>query len=71
MEHNEELVGKKVLVLTEGRTEEKGMLKGRMATQAPDIDGHVIITQGDASPGQMVDVRITKAYPYDLEGGIV
>jgi len=71
LEHNNELVGKKVLVLTEGQMEEKGMLKGRMATQAPDIDGHVVITQGDASPGQMVDVRITKAYPYDLEGEIV
>ncbi len=42
-----------------------------MATQAPDIDGHVVITGGRAFPGQIVDVRITKALPYDLEGETV
>lgn len=68
LEHNRDLVGKRVLVLVEGGLAETGMLRGRMAAQAPDIDGQVLITKGSASPGQMVDVRITNARPYDLEG---
>ncbi len=71
LEHNESLVGKRVLVLIEGPLKGRDTLKGRMATQAPDIDGEVTITKGKASPGQIVEVHITKAFPYDLEGEIV
>ena len=71
LEHNQGLIGKRVRVLVEGLLGGNGMMKGRMATQAPDIDGQVIVTTGSASPGQMVDVRITKAHPYDLEGEMV
>ena len=41
---------------------------GRLASQAPDeIDGHAIITSGDATPGDIVLCRVEKAHPYDLE----
>ena len=68
LEHHSELVGKEVAVLVDGRGQEDGVLRGRMETQAPEIDGQVMIMGGDASPGDMVAVRITRAYPYDLEG---
>jgi ribosomal protein S12 methylthiotransferase len=71
LEHHSELIGKKVLVLAEGPVGDRDIVTGRMATQAPEIDGQVMITKGSASPGQMVTVRITEAYPYDLGGEIV
>ncbi|MBW2123529.1 MAG: TRAM domain-containing protein, partial [Deltaproteobacteria bacterium] len=70
LEHNRSLVGKTVPVLVEGRLGDSGILRGRMATQAPEIDGQVLITRGTASPGEILEVRITKALPYDLEGEI-
>jgi ribosomal protein S12 methylthiotransferase len=70
LEHNRGLIGEKVVVLIEERLED-ATFKGRMATQAPDVDGHVTIAGGRAQPGEMVDVLITKAHPYDLEGEIV
>ncbi len=71
LEHNKTLIGERVRVLVEELLGEAGMLKGRMATQAPEIDGQVVIRTGSASPGQMVDVLITEAHPYDLEGEMV
>jgi ribosomal protein S12 methylthiotransferase len=70
LEHNKALIGQRVIVLVEGSLGENNLLKGRMATQAPDIDGHVTISEGHAAVGDMVDVLITKAHPYDLEGVI-
>ncbi len=71
LEHNSRLIGRRVLVLIDGLLGDKDSLAGRMATQAPEIDGRVIMNAGTASPGQMVEVRITKAHPYDLEGEVV
>jgi len=46
-----------------------------METQAPDIDGCVLINDApegfDPTPGQMVDVLIEEAQEYDLVGRIV
>jgi ribosomal protein S12 methylthiotransferase len=68
LENNTALIGETVPVLIEERLGENGMLKGRMATQAPEIDGHVTLSGGTASPGQFVDVLIRRVDPYDLEG---
>lgn len=40
---------------------------GRLARQAPEVDGHVIITQGSAPPGGIVPCRLTACHAYDLE----
>src|SRR5581483_7338676 len=47
-----EMVGRTVEVLLEGRSEESDLLlQGRMQTQAPDIDGHVLINDvADVEP---------------------
>ena len=66
------MVGKKVRVLLEGPSNESDLLlQGRMETQAPDIDGHVLINDtGDCEPtvGNFYDVEITEALEYDLIG---
>ena len=42
------------------------LLRGRLATQAPEIDGQVILNDGSAEPGSFVTCEVTEAHPYDL-----
>jgi ribosomal protein S12 methylthiotransferase len=70
------MVGKQVQVLFEGESNESDLLwQGRMETQAPDIDGCVLINDVPEgfvpTPGEMVKVLITEAQEYDLVGKIV
>ncbi len=63
-------------MLFEGESEETDLLwQGRMETQAPDIDGCVLINDApegfEPAPGQFVNVEITEAQEYDLVGRIV
>jgi ribosomal protein S12 methylthiotransferase len=74
---NERLVGSRVRVLMEGASEETELLlQGRMETQAPNIDGVVLVNdageEGRApGEGEFVTVEITEAHDYDLVGRIV
>lgn len=71
-ENNRRMVGQRYKVLVEGLSRESDLLlQGRWYGQAQEIDGVVLINDGDASPGDMVEVEITEALPYDLVGGIV
>jgi ribosomal protein S12 methylthiotransferase len=63
------MVGRSVEVLVEERDRRKKLLRGRLKTQAPEIDGSVFL-KGKARPGDWVEARITKALPYDLIGQI-
>jgi ribosomal protein S12 methylthiotransferase len=69
------LVGSTAEVLFEGRSEESDLLlQGRVQTQAPDIDGHVLINDvGDLEPvtGGFYNVEITDSLEYDVIGKIV
>ena len=59
-------------VLIEGVSRETDLLlEGRTRYQAPDIDGCVLINEGDTRLGDIVDVEITEAQTYDLMGRIV
>lgn len=59
-------------VLVEGYSEETELLlKGRSVRQAPDVDGQVYITAGQADVGDIVPLRITDSSEYDLIGEIV
>ena len=59
-------------VLVEGLSRETDLLlEGRTRFQAPDIDGCVLINDGQAQPGDIVQVEISEAQTYDLVGGIV
>jgi len=63
------LVGRRMEVLVEGLDRQKRLLRGRLKTQAPEIDGSILL-RGKAKPGDWVEARITKALPYDLIGQI-
>jgi ribosomal protein S12 methylthiotransferase len=73
---NKARVGDTVRVLFEGESKETELLwQGRMETQAPDIDGCVLINDVPdgmlPAEGDFVNVEITAAHEYDLVGGIV
>lgn len=73
---HKEMIGKTVRVLFEGESQESELLwQGRLETQAPDIDGCVLINEVPDDfvplPGKMVDVLITEAQEYDLVGTII
>ena len=65
-------VGEAARVLIDGPSgEHELVVKGRLATQAPDIDAAVYLTECDPStyrPGDFADVTIVGARDYDLIG---
>jgi ribosomal protein S12 methylthiotransferase len=70
------MIGQTVRVMFEGESNESELLwQGRMETQAPDIDGCVLINDAPEGfvpeTGQLVDVVIEEAHEYDLIGRIV
>jgi len=66
---NQALVGTEMDVLVEGPSEEHELvMKGRHAGQAPEIDGGVYLSEGEAHPGEMRRVRIVQASDWDLVG---
>ena len=70
--NNRAKVGQVVPVLIEGESPETALLlKGRMRTMAPEVDGQVLINRGWARVGDIVPVRINEAYSYDLVGEIL
>lgn len=71
-EKHREFIGKTIEVIVEGFSEETDLLlQGRFWGQAPDIDGVVLINDGQAKVGDMVKVLITDSLEYDLIGEIV
>ncbi|MDT7778250.1 MAG: ribosomal protein methylthiotransferase [Acidobacteriota bacterium] len=76
LKKNRGRVGETMRVLFEGESAETELLwQGRMETQAPDIDGCVLINDASEGfapePGDFVNVEITEAQQYDLVGRIV
>lgn len=71
-ERHREMIGRVVDVMVEGYSEETDLLlQGRTSQQAPEIDGVVLINDGQAKPGDIVKVEITDSMEYDLIGHIV
>jgi len=69
---NQRMVGRVLPVLIEGESPETDLLlAGRTATMAPDVDGRVLINEGEGVVGEIMPVLITGAHEYDLVGGIV
>ena len=65
-------VGRIMPVLIEGPHPETDLLlSGRLQTQAPEVDGNVIITEGHAEVGEIRQVKITASHDYDLEGTVL
>jgi len=72
---NRSLVGSEIPVLVSGLSQETDLLwEGRMPTQAPDIDGVVMINDYEGSeprPGEIRRLRITVAHDYDVLGTLL
>ena len=72
LDSRQKMVGRRLQVLIEGPcTETEHLLEGRHYGMAPEIDGRLLINDGLAPAGEMVEVEITEAYPDDLVGRIV
>ena len=71
LDYNSRLVGTAQPVLIEGVSDESDLLlQARLASQAPEVDGCVLINKGFGKVGEIVAARITEAHPHDLIGEI-
>lgn len=69
-EKNQETIGKTFKVIIDKK--EAGRYLGRTEFDSVEVDNEVIIhTDQKLQPGTFVNVKITKAYDYDLEGELV
>jgi len=72
---NRALRGRELEAIVEGPCEEtEHLLEGRLRSQAPEIDGRLLINDAgghDVRPGEIVRVRITETHDYDLVGRIL
>lgn len=65
-------VGRRLKVLIEEESGDEGVYLGRSEYDAPEVDGVVYVNSKIAlAIGEFVDVEITDAYEYDLEGRVV
>jgi ribosomal protein S12 methylthiotransferase len=71
LDYNRRLVGTAQPVLIEGESDESDLLlQARLSSQAPEVDGCVLINKGFGKVGEIVLARITEAHPHDLVGEI-
>jgi ribosomal protein S12 methylthiotransferase len=71
LKKNLALKGRIEPTLVEGYSEETELLlRGRSVRQAPDVDGQVYITSGQAVVGDIVNLKITDSSEHDLIGEI-
>ncbi len=65
-------VGRSFPALIEGPHPETDLLiAARLQSQAPEVDGSVLITGGTAAVGQIVQVKVTRSHMYDLEAEVI
>lgn len=67
-ELNRQLKGKDVSVLIDEKDNKPGWFVGRTQADAPEVDGQVWVKASSVSPGQILEVKITDTYEYDLVG---
>jgi ribosomal protein S12 methylthiotransferase len=69
-EINQETVGKTFKVIVDKK--EAGRYLARTEFDSVEVDNEVVITSKKALPiGDFVNVKITKAFDYDLEGEVI
>ena len=69
-ELNQELEGKELEVLVEGRMEEQeNVVCGRSYREAPEVDGQIFVEgDADSKPGDIIRVKIVQGFTYDAVG---
>jgi ribosomal protein S12 methylthiotransferase len=73
---NQALIGRRFRSLLEGVSEESELLlQARLESQAPEVDGHVLINDAPeefaGKPGDFIEIEITEAHDYDLVAKVV
>ena len=69
---NEAMKGRELYVFIEGQVDGDQAYVGRTYRDAPDVDGYIFINTDEMlMTGDIVKVRVTGAYEYDLIGEIV
>jgi ribosomal protein S12 methylthiotransferase len=70
-EKHRELKGARVTALVEGASPEfELLLQGRLASQAPEVDGRVLFSGGTAGAGDLVTAVVRKAHAFDVVADI-
>lgn len=68
----EQMIGKEVLVMIEGKVADEDAYVGRTYKDAPNVDGFIFVnTREELMSGDYVKVKVTGALEYDLIGEIV
>ena len=68
---NETLKGTELLAFIEGKVADENAYIGRTYRDAPNVDGYIFIhTEEELMTGDVVKVKVTGAYEYDLIGEI-
>ena len=68
----EDMIGKEVLVLIEGKVADENAYVGRTYKDAPNVDGLIFVnTEEELMSGDFAKVRVTGALEFDLIGEIV
>ena len=71
-EKNEALVGKVLTAFVEGKVSDDDAYVARTYMDAPGVDGYIFIqTERSLMSGDIVEVKVTSAYEYDLIGELV
>ncbi len=68
---NSRLVGRTIPVLIEKYDGRNDIFIGRTAYDAPEIDGEIYVSNYHGAIGEIVSVRVTHSYDYDLSGEAV
>jgi ribosomal protein S12 methylthiotransferase len=73
---NQATIGTRHRALLEGVSQETDLLlQARLESQAPEVDGHVLINDApdafDAKPGDFIEIEITEAHEYDLVARVI
>lgn len=68
----EEMIGREVLVMIEGKVADENAYVGRTYRDAPNVDGLIFIhTEEELMSGDFAKVRVTQALEYDLIGEMI
>ena len=73
---NKALIGQRFRAMLEGISDESELLlQARLESQAPEVDGHVLINdvpEGfNGQPGSMIEIEISEAHNYDLVAHVI
>ena len=68
----EDMIGREVLVMIEGKVADENAYVGRTYRDAPNVDGLIFInTDVELISGDFAKVKVTGALDYDLIGGLI